>query len=163
MFNIFKAVGRDRSSICGRKMDSSPTRASDDTGRRTKKKGQCAKCGATETKWHSPVPTTEWAKDWGRLVLSLCHAKQKRETLTRKARRTSTQTVHVQCAEGPTYLFGRPPRYTCRVGKREIRTSISESKGIGETVGTAVAASRSRLTSQFPTKSGDMCDTGTRS
>ncbi|KAJ5405274.1 hypothetical protein N7465_006558 [Penicillium sp. CMV-2018d] len=36
VWDLSEAVGGDRSSIGGRKMDSSPTRMSDETGRRTK-------------------------------------------------------------------------------------------------------------------------------
>lgn len=115
--------------------------------------------GQQRPKGTRTMPRMRIGKRWGRLVLSLCDAKEKRQW---KPSRMTTQTVHVQFAEGPAYLLGRLPRYACRVGKRGNRTSISESKGTRAIVGTAIATSGNRITSHFPTQSGDMCDTGIR-
>ncbi|CAI7606841.1 unnamed protein product [Penicillium viridicatum] len=53
VWDLSEAVGGDRSSICGRKMDSSPTRMSDDTGQSTKERNGSATDSENNSE-HSP-------------------------------------------------------------------------------------------------------------
>lgn len=84
MFNISKAVGGDRSSICGHKMDSSPTRASDDTGRRTKLVNQRKRKGSVQSVGQQRPNGTRTAYDsngqkTGDDWCSVCTMKNKRD------------------------------------------------------------------------------------